>query len=132
MASHGFKGIMGACAAGALLFSSTSAIAATPAPAPQVNPWAVLTAMSGGAPAAAMCGAAAVAAAAQAPGGCVLPALDVAAAPPPPEPVAVPPVDVAGPGLGISPVLLGLLALAAGVGLYLALRNDDDEANSPS
>jgi hypothetical protein len=61
----------------------------------------------------------------------VLPQVD--AAPPvaagPPQPIPVPPVEPAGVGLGLSPLLLGLLALAAGVGLYFALKGND--SNSP-
>ena len=135
MVSSGLKSVFGACIAGSLMFSSTAAMAS--APAPQVDPWAVLTAMSGGAPAAAMCGsAAAVAAAAtatQAPGGCVLPVVD--AVPPPPVASAAPPpppllAETA--GAGISPLVLGLLAVAAGVGLYFAVHSGGHHANSPA
>ena len=131
MASHGLKGVIGAFVAGSLMFSSTAAMASTTAPVQQVNPWAVLTAMSNGAPAAAMCGAAA--AAAQTPTGCVLPVLDVAPPPPAPapEPVPVPPVEAPAGGLGISPLILGLLAIAAGVGIYFAVRHHG-HANSPA
>ncbi|MFL6721078.1 MAG: hypothetical protein ACJ8FT_04635 [Sphingomonas sp.] len=115
------------------MLSSTAAMAATAVPAPQVDPWAVLTAMSGGAPAAAMCGAAAAAATTQPTTGCVLPVID--AVPPPPPQVAavaaVPPVAVAGGGLGISPIILGLLAIAAGIGIYLAVHNNN-HGNSPA
>lgn len=133
MVSSGFKSVFGACIAGSLMFSSTAALAS--APAPQVDPWAVLSAMSGGAPAAAMCGSAAAATAAatatQAPGGCVLPVVDAA---PPPVAAAVPPPPMVAEsaGAGISPLLLGLLAVAAGVGLYLALHNSGHHANSPA
>ena len=131
MASHVFKGVMGAVAAGSLFLSSTVAVASTPAPAPQVDPWAVLTAMSGGAPAAAMCGAAAAAATAQAPGGCVLPVADAPVPPPVTEAVPPPIAPMAAGGAGISPLLLGLLAIAAGVGIWLAVRGND-RANSPA
>ena len=127
------KVIVGALLAGSLMIGSTAAVAAVPLPAAQPSPWAVLTIMSEGAPAAALCGAAAVAAAAQSPNGCVLPALD---APPvaqaaPPAPASVPPISApsASFGLGISPLLLGLLALAAGVGIYFAVHN---HGNSPT
>jgi hypothetical protein len=128
------KGILGVVAAGSFLLSSTAAVASAPAPVQQVDPWAVLTAMSGGAPAAAMCGAAAAAAAAQAPGGCVLPVVD---APPPPvqttEMVPPPPVPVAAGGGGISPLLIGLIAIAAGIGVWLAVdHNNGNHANSPA
>ena len=132
MAIHRLKGILGVVAAGSFMLSSTAAVASTPAPAQQVDPWAVLAAMSGGAPAAAMCGAAAAAAAnAQAPGGCVLPVVDA----PPPVPVTEavppppPPVEAGG---GISPLLLGLLAIAAGIGIFLAVSNGNGQANSPA
>jgi len=130
MAIHGVRGVVGAIVAGSLLFSLSIALAApTSTPAPQADPWAVLTAMSGGAPAAAMCGSAAAASSAQVAGGCVLPVLDAAPPPvPPPPPVA--PV-VTGEGAGISPILIGLLAIAAGVGLYFALRNNG-HSNSPA
>src|SRR6476469_10146628 len=110
-------GVLGAWIAGSLMFGSTAAMASPPMPS-QANPWAVLSVMSGGASAAALCGAAA-ATAAQAPTGCVLPALDAApppaqAAPPPPAPV--PPISAPSAGLGINPLILGLLALAASVG----------------
>jgi len=128
MASYGSKGILGAVVAGSLVFCSTAATASAPvsAPAAQVDPWAVLTAMSGGAPAAVMCGAAAAAATAQAPGGCVLPVVDAAPPPPPPQTVAVAP-----PPVGINPLVLGLLAIAAGIGIYLAVHNSG-RGNSPA
>src|SRR5438045_6643173 len=102
MARPGFKGFVGVLIAGSMFVSSTGAVAASSmvpaaAPATQINPWVALTAMSGGATAAALCGAATVAAAAQTPGGCVLPVLDapppVAATAPPPTPIPVPPVE---------------------------------------
>lgn len=122
---------VGVLVAGSLFVSSTGAVAATSAAAvPQVNPWAALTAMSGGAPAAALCGAAAMAAAAQtAAPGCVLPVVDAApvAATPPPTPVPVPPVEPVGGGFGIDPLLLALGVLAAGALIYFVLNKDDDE-----
>jgi hypothetical protein len=130
MARLGFKGVIGACIAGSLMLSSTAAAAAsTTAAVQQVNPWGVLTAMSGGAPAAAICGSAA--AAAQAPGaGCVLPVVDAVPVPPP-APAAVAPVEPVATGGGISPLVLGLLALAAGVGIYLLVHHTN-HANSPA
>ena len=128
MTGSAYKRVVGVFVAGSMLFGSTAAVASTqPVSATQVDPWAVLSVMSGGASAAAVCGAAAVAVAAPTPpAGCVLPAVDTpppVAANPPPQPIPVPPVEAAGGGLGISPLLLGLLAVAAGVGLYFALRN---------
>ena len=132
MVIHRLKGILGVVAAGSFLLSSTAAVASTPAPVQQVDPWAVLTAMSSGAPAAAMCGAAAAAATAQAPGGCVLPVVD---APPPPvqtvEAVPPPPLPAAAADGGISPLLLALLAIAAGIGIFLAVNNNGG-TNSPA
>jgi hypothetical protein len=129
MGSHGLKGVFGAVIAGSLMLSSTAAVASAPAPVQQVDPWAVLTAMSGGAPAAAMCGAAAAAASAQTPGGCVLPVVD---APPPPvqtvEAVPAPPIEGGG---GFNPLFIALLAIAAGIGIFLAV-NDSGNANSPA
>lgn len=137
MGSSNYNRVVGVLIAGAMFVSSTGAVAASSAaPAPQINPWAALTAMTGGAPAAALCGAAAVAAAAQAPAaGCVLPAQDV---PPPvaqtgpPAPIPVPPVEPAGAGLAFDPLLLALGALAAGALIYFLVRNNNDEPNSPA
>ena len=131
MASQEFRGVVGAFIAGSLIFSSTAAGASTATTVQQPDPWAVLSVMSGGAPAAAMCGAAVAATAAQAPGGCVLPVVDVA--PPPPAPVPPPaavPLEAAGGGLGVSPLILGLLAIAAAVGVALALSGHH-HGNSP-
>jgi len=128
----GMKVILGAFLASSLMFGSTAAVAATAAAQP--SPWALLTVMSEGAPAAALCGTAVAAAAAQSPNGCVLPALD--APPPVPQAAPAPPAPVppiaspsAGLGLGISPLLLGLLVVAAGVGIYFAVHH---HGNSPT
>nr|NUR36633.1 hypothetical protein [Sphingomonas sp.] len=65
------------------------------------------------------------------PGGCVLPVVD---APAPPAaaaaPAPLPPVETAAGG-GISPLVFGLLAIAAGVGIYLAVHHTG-HANSPA
>jgi hypothetical protein len=132
MVSNGLKRVLGAFVAGSMVFTSTTALASTTTSIQQPSPWAVLTAMSGGASAAAMCGAAQVAAATPAPTGCVLPVLDA----PPPVPVAeapppLPPVAAPVGGMGISPLLLGLLAIAAGVGIYLAVHKSG-HGNSPA
>jgi hypothetical protein len=129
MVGRRFKGVFGAVVAGSLILSSTAAVASAPAPVQKVDPWAVLTAMSGGAPAAAMCGSAAAAASSQAPGGCVLPVTD--APPPPPVAEAVPPPLPPAAGMGINPLFLALLAIAAGVGIFLAVNNSGS-ANSPA
>jgi hypothetical protein len=136
MGGRRYRAGIGALIAGSLVFSSTAALAAAAPPAAQPDPWAVLSAMSGGASAAAVCGAAAAAAAAavQPAGGCVLPQVDVAPVPAqtaPPAPIPVPPVEPASSGFGISPLLLGLAAVAAGVALYLLLHKKH-HANSPA
>jgi hypothetical protein len=119
MVSSGLKSVFGACIAGSMMFSSTAALAS--APAPQVDPWAVLAAMTNGAPAAAMCGStAAVAAAAQAPGGCVLPVVD--AAPPPVASAAPPPPPLVPESAAFNPLYLGLIALVAGTGLFFVFH----------
>lgn len=137
MSGLAYKRILGLCVAGSMVFGSTAAVAESqPAQPMQADPWAVLTAMSGGASAVAMCGAAAVAAAAQTPpAGCVLPVADVpppVASSAPPQPIPVPPVEAAGGGFAFSPLLLGLLAIAAGVGLYFALRHHHNNNTSGS
>lgn len=130
MASLGTR-LLGTAIAGSLMMSSTAAMASTATPVQNISPWAVLTAMSGGAPAAAMCGAAAAAATAQGPAGCVFPVTDAVPPPPPQAPPPPPPPLVAGGG-GISPLIIGLLALAAGVGIYLAVHNSGSHGNSPA
>ncbi len=130
------RGFVGVALAGSLLFSSTGAVAATAGKsAIQVNPWAALTAMSGAAPAAALCGAAAVAVTVQAPGaGCVLPAVD--AAPPvavnaPPSPIPVPPVEAAS-SFAFSPLILALGAVAAGALIYFLVKGKNGGSNNNS
>lgn len=64
--------------------------------------------------------------------GCVLPAVDAPVVPVVESaPVMVEPVAVASNG-GISPLLLGLGAIALGVGLYALLKNSDDDNNGRS
>jgi hypothetical protein len=124
--------LVGALVAGSLFVSSTGAVAATSS-VPQINPWAALAAMSGPAPAAALCGAAAAVAAAQAPATpCVLPQVDVApvAATAPPTPVPVPPVEPVGGGLGFDPLLGALAVLAAGVLVYFLVRHHHHNNNA--
>lgn len=128
------KSVLGAFAAASFLLSSTSAAASARISGP--DPLAVLSVMSGAAPAALLCGAAAATAAAQsAAPGCVLPQLDAAPSPvvqsvidqplPPPLPGA------GGAGLGISPLLIGLFALAGGVALYLLLKGGNNNNDGP-
>ena len=112
MASLRFKPVVALVVAGSMFASTTGAIAASaPASAPQqVAPWVALSALSGGAPAVAVYGAAAAS---------VQAAPD--AGPPPPTPV--PPVEPAseGLGLGISPLYLAVGAVAAGALIYFVL-----------
>jgi hypothetical protein len=134
--------------AGMSLMCSTSlAHAAAPvAPVANSSAWSALAFLNGGQSAAAYCGASAVAAAgAVAAQGtsCVLPQLDPMAAPsaevmgpqvPPPLPGAAVGVSGGG-GLGISPLVLALGALAAAAAIYFlvnGLGNDDDDDNSPA
>lgn len=129
------KKISGALVAFAMCTSSTGAIAAsthTSQPV-SISPLVALSALASDASRTALCGAAAAAAAgaaAVAQGarqGCVLPVVDQAPPPVaevlPPPPVAPPPVaPIGGEGFGISPLLLGLVALAAAAGLYFLLH----------
>lgn len=133
MAGMRLKGFVGFMAAGAMLVSPTLASAEAMPASQSISPWATLTALSGGAPTAALCGAAAAAAtAAQPAGGCVLPVMD---APPPPVATAAPPltaVPIAEAGYGISPLLLGLVAIAGAAAIFFAVKNNGHhQANSP-
>ena len=138
------KKVSGALVAIAMCTSSTGAIAAsthTSQPV-SISPLVALSALASDASRTALCGAAAAAAAgaaALAQGatqGCVLPVVDQTAQVPvaealPPPPVAPPPVaPIASEGLGISPLLLALVAVAAGVGLYFLLHKK--KAASPA
>lgn len=126
--------VIGVLIAGSMLFSSTGAIAAAAPPMHQPDPWAVLSVMSGGASAVAVCGAAAAVAAAQPAAGCVLPQVDVpppVAQSAPPAPPPIPPVAPETAGLGVSPLLIALAAIAAGVALYLVLHHHH-HGNSPA
>jgi hypothetical protein len=134
MAHSRVRGVVGILVAGSMFVTSTGAAAATSLPAPpRISPWATLAGLTGGAPAAALCGSAAATAAAQAPApGCVLPVVDTpppVAQNPPPPPVPVPPVAGPAAGLGINPLYLALAAVAAGVGIYFLLKKKD--ATSP-
>ena len=135
MTSLRFKPVVALMVVGSMFVSSTGAIAATaPASAPQqIAPWAALSMMSAGAPAAALCGAAVTAAQATS-AGCVLPAVDAPppvaqAGPPPPTPV--PPVEPVGGGLGISPLWLALGAIAAGALIYFLVIRKHHHSTSP-
>lgn len=125
-------------AAGSMFVGSTAAVASAPTPAPQSNPWASLSMLSGSLSATAMCGSAATiagSAAAVGQGGCVLPQVDVgppAAANPPPKPIPVPPPEALGGSFFFDPLLLGLGALAVGALVYfLLLKKNNDTPLSP-
>jgi hypothetical protein len=113
------KGFVGILIAGSMIVSSSAAGAQTAMPVSgQGNSWAALSLLAGGAPAAAFCGSAAVAAA-QAPAGhCVLPAVDTAAAALPPvqtvAPAPPPPVEA-----GVNPLIFALGAIALGAAIFL-------------
>ena len=129
-----FRKFSGAFVAFAMVTSSSGAVAATThiAQPISISPLVALSALASDTSRVALCGAAAAAAAGAAfaqgaAPGCVLPVVDQA--PPvvadvlPPPPVAPPPVaPLAGEGFGMSPLLLGLVAVAAAVGLYFLLK----------
>ncbi len=129
------KKFVGTAAAILLCLSPTMARAATATPAPpQINPLVALSALGSPASATALCGASTTAAAgaaavSQAQPGCVLPLVDQA--PPPPMPQAVPPPPPVGGGFGISPIILGLLGIAALAALLLLSDDDDDDDDEP-
>jgi len=126
MAGVRMNRLIAAVLAGSLVMSSAAVASTGPAVPVQVSPWAALTGLTAGAPAATLCGAAAAAAATQTPaGGCVLPVVDTPppvaeAAPPPVAPMApmVAPAAYAG-----SPLLFALGALAIGALTYFVVRN---------
>ena len=129
MASLGLKCVTGMLIAGSLIFSSSAAVASEPTR--QLDPWAVLAAMSGGAPAAAMCGtAASVSTVRASPGGCVLPVVDEAPVAGT-MPLTSAPIPLQAAPLVIAPLLLALGAVAAGVGAFLATQ-DLRRPNSPA
>jgi hypothetical protein len=101
-----------------LVANSTVALASTTAPQPQADAWVALSAMSGAAPAAALCGTAVIAA--QAPAGCVLP--QGALPPPPPPPPVAAGLPYVQPGASMWPLLAALLAVLA-TDIYIASRH---------
>ena len=133
------KTFAGAVAAMALLTSSTGAIAASTqhkVHQASISPLVALSALGSGASRAALCGASSVAAAGAAAAaqgaapGCVLPVVD--AVPPPavvetapPPPMMEPMVEPVG-GMGISPLLLALGAVALGLLAWQLLDDDED------
>ena len=118
---------------GSLLVSSSAANASA-----TIAPWAALGAFGTQSSRDATCSAGTAAAAAGAAAaaqattsGCVLPVTD---APPPPvaatTPLPPPPMDVGG-GIGVSPLVLALGALALAGLIYLVANGDDDDEGSP-
>ena len=130
MRSTGSNKLAAILIGGSLLLSSTAASAAAP-----VNPWATMSAFGTQSSRTATCAAGAAAATAVAAQGaatgCVLPVVEPA---PPAMAEAAPtltdPVAVSG-GIGISPLVLALSALAVGGLIYLILNEDKPDSISP-
>jgi hypothetical protein len=126
------KSLVGSAIAIALCVSPTMAAAATTAPTQSISPLIAVSVFGTQASAQTVCTQAASAAAAagstavQGQPGCVLPVNDV----PPPAPQAGPPPPPPVHGFGISPVILGLLGIAA-LAALIALGNDDDNGPAP-
>ena len=113
---------------GSLMMSSSAASAAS-----SISPWATLSAFGTQASRDAACaaGTAGAAAAAQATtSGCVLPVTDPTP-PPPPLAEAVPPPMVESSGIGVSPLVLALGALALAGLIYLIVKGGNDDEGSP-
>jgi hypothetical protein len=121
-----------------LLAAGPAAAATRAASAPAYSPWAALSAVASQGSSQALCGTAiagAAAAAAQgaAAPGCVLPVVD---APPPPPvaetaPLSTPAAVVAGGGIGLLPLLLGLGALGGLAAVLLSNGNGRGLGMSP-
>lgn len=113
--------------AGTFLISGPAAAVAR-APTAAYSPWASLSAFASPVSSQALCGAAASAAAGAAVAaqagtpGCVFPAVDAPVAAPVSQtaPIATPAAAVAGGGVGILPLLLGLAALGGVAALMLS------------
>jgi hypothetical protein len=118
--------------AASLLFSAPAA-ARTQMPA--YSPWAALSAFAAPASSQALCGVAAATAAAAAASvqggnpGCVFPALDAPVTPPVAEtaPLGTPAAIVAGGGIGVLPLLLGLAALGGLAALLIGNGGGQDQ-----
>jgi hypothetical protein len=126
MVKLGFRQVLALSIAGSMFVSSTAAVA-TPvvASTQQIDPWAALSVLSAGAPAAALCGSAATTVATTQPaGGCVLPAVDAA-----PGPVAQP-IPAALPSAAPS-LWVALGAIAAIVGTYFLANGHKSRPVSP-
>lgn len=116
---------------GSLMISSSAANASA-----SIRPWATLSAFGTQSSRDAACGAGSTAAAgaataAQTGGsGCVLPVTD-AAPPPVAQEVPMPPPAVESGGIGMSPLVLALGALALAGLIYIIANGDDDDEGSP-
>ena len=136
------KTLLGAVGGLAMLVSAPAAAAssATAASSAHYSPWAALSAVASQGSSQALCGAAVVGAAAAASAaqgaaapGCVLPAVD--ALPPPVAqnaPLITPAAVVAGGGIGLLPLLLGLGALGGLAAVLLANGNGNGNGMSPN
>lgn len=120
-------------AAVALCVGPTAATAATTAPVQSINPLVAVSIFGTQASAQVVCAnpataaaAAGAAAVAQGRAGCVLPATDAPLPPPEATPTLRP------PGFGISPIILGLLGIAALAALIAGGNDDSDSPVSPS
>ena len=108
------KSLLAVLAAGSLLFGSEASAAASASQPQQVNPWAALAALSGGPPAAAVCGSSARKVQAS---GCELPM----------TPASTPPAA----GYGVTPLLLGLAAIASAAGFWFAVEGKNYPLTKP-
>jgi hypothetical protein len=132
---HG-KSFIGMATAIALCASPTVATAATATPIQPFSPLVAVSLFGTQASAQQVCtnaaGAAAAAgsaAAAQGQAGCVLPATDGVA---PPAYVGPPAMVVERSGIGITPIILGLIGIAALAALIASGNDDNDSPISPS
>jgi hypothetical protein len=107
------KAFVASLAAGCLLVGSEASAASASQPK-QVNPWAALAALSGGPPAAAVC---VNPAKKLLGGGCELPMMP--ASKPPPA------------GYGVTPLLLGLAAIASAAGFWFAVEGKNYPLTKP-
>lgn len=114
--------IVGIVAAGSLLVSS-SACATGAFQSQQVSPWAALAALSGGAPAAAMCGSSQKNLAQPTGSGCLLPTI-------PASPASTSSMTQSA-GYGVTPLLLGLAAIASAVGFWFAVDDNHYRRTTP-
>jgi hypothetical protein len=126
----------GSVAAFALCMSSTMASAAPLSGIQSISPLVAISVFGTQASAQEVCNSATAAAAAgaaavaQGQAGCVLPATDPAAPPVVSEPLPPPPPPSSG-GWGMTPILLGLVGIAALAALIASSNDDSDSPASP-